>query len=55
MKTHLLAAIAAGGLLLAGTTSAQEKKIKRSELPPAVEKTVAAQSEGARSILFRLR
>jgi hypothetical protein len=25
----------------------QEKKIKRSELPPAVEKTVAAQSEGA--------
>ena len=47
MKTHLLAAIAAGGLLLAGTASAQEKKIKRSELPPAVEKTVAAQSEGA--------
>jgi len=47
MKTHLLAAIAAGGLLLAGTASAQEKKIKRSELPAAVEKTVAAQSEGA--------
>lgn len=47
MKTHLLAAIAAGGLLLAGAASAQEKKIKRSELPPAVEKTVAAQSEGA--------
>src|SRR6266403_1849721 len=27
--------------------SAQEKKIKRSDLPPAVEKTVAAQSVGA--------
>jgi hypothetical protein len=26
---------------------AQEKKIKREELPPAVEKTVAAQSQGA--------
>lgn len=47
MKTHLLAVIAAGGLLLAGTASAQEKRIKRSELPPAVEKTVTAQSEGA--------
>jgi hypothetical protein len=47
MKTNLLIAIAAGSLLLAGTTSAQEKKIKRSDLPPAVEKTVAAQSEGA--------
>ena len=47
MKTNLLVAIAAGGLLLVGTASAQEKKIKRSDLPPAVEKTVAAQSEGA--------
>ena len=47
MKTNLLVAIAAGGLLLAGTASAQEKKVKRSDLPPAVEKTVAAQSEGA--------
>jgi hypothetical protein len=47
MKTSLLVAIAAGGLLLAGTSSAQEKKIKRSDLPPAVEKTVAAQSTGA--------
>ena len=27
--------------------SAQEKKIKREQLPPAVEKTVAAESEGA--------
>jgi len=47
MKTNLFVAIAACGLLLAGTASAQEKKIKRSDLPPAVEKTVAAQSAGA--------
>lgn len=46
MKNYL-AAVAASALLLAGTASAQEKKIKRSELPPAVEKTVAAQSTGA--------
>jgi hypothetical protein len=47
MKVNLFVALAAGGLLLAGTASAQEKKIKRSDLPPAVEKTVAAQSVGA--------
>ena len=47
MKTNHLLALAAGGLLLVGTAAAQEKKIKRSDLPPAVEKTVAAQSEGA--------
>jgi hypothetical protein len=47
MKVNLFVAMAAAGLLLAGTASAQEKKIKRSDLPPAVEKTVAAQSEGA--------
>ncbi len=47
MKTNLLIAFAASGLLLAGASSAQEKKIKRSELPPAVEKTVAAESTGA--------
>jgi len=46
MKTNHLAALLASGLLLAGTASAQEKKIKRSDLPPAVEKTVAAQSAG---------
>ena len=35
--------------LVLGVTSAvgQEKKIKRSDLPPAVERTVAAQSQGA--------
>jgi hypothetical protein len=47
MKTSYLFVAAASGLLLAGSASAQEKKIKRSDLPPAVEKTVAAQSEGA--------
>jgi uncharacterized membrane protein YkoI len=47
MKTNYLAALAVGGLLLAGIATAQEKKIKRSELPPAVEKTVTAQSAGA--------
>jgi hypothetical protein len=47
MKANLFVSLAASGLLLAGIASAQEKKIRRSELPPAVEKTVAAQSEGA--------
>ncbi|HEY6267601.1 MAG TPA: hypothetical protein VIX11_04835 [Candidatus Acidoferrum sp.] len=47
MKVNLFVAMAASGLLLAGTSSAQEKKIKRSELPAAVEKTVAAESTGA--------
>ena len=47
MRVNFFVAIAASGLLLAGTVPAQEKKIKRSDLPPAVEKTVAAQSEGA--------
>src|SRR5260221_9161991 len=47
MKANLFVVLAASGLLLAGTSSAQEKKIKRSDLPPAVEKTVAAQSTGA--------
>jgi hypothetical protein len=47
MKANLFVALAASGLLLAGIASAQEKKIKRSDLPPAVEKTVAAESTGA--------
>src|SRR6266403_3028410 len=47
MKTSLLITIAVSELLLTGAASAQEKKIKRSDLPPAVEKTVAAQSAGA--------
>jgi hypothetical protein len=47
MKNKYFVVLAATGLLLAGITSAQEKKIKRSDLPPAVEKTVAEQSKGA--------
>jgi uncharacterized membrane protein YkoI len=47
MNTKRVVALVASGLLLAGTASAQEKKIKRSDLPPAVEKTVAVQSAGA--------
>ena len=47
MKNCCVAMLAAGLLLLAGNASAQEKKIKRSDLPPAVEKTVAVQSAGA--------
>jgi hypothetical protein len=47
MKVNLFVILAASGLLFAGTASAQERKIKRSDLPPAVEKTVAAQSTGA--------
>jgi len=45
-KTLLLAALVA---LLSGPPAiqAQEKKLKREELPPAVEKTVAEQSKGA--------
>jgi hypothetical protein len=38
--------IAVGVLCLSAACAAQEKKIKRSDLPPAVEKTVAAQSAG---------
>jgi len=47
MKRNYLFTFAAWGLLLAGVAFAQEKKIKRSDLPPAVEKTVVAQSGGA--------
>jgi hypothetical protein len=49
MKTSYFAAFAVTGLLIASSAVAQdtEKKIKRSDLPPAVEKTVAAQSQGA--------
>jgi hypothetical protein len=46
-------AIAIAAMLLgAGLAAAQEKKIKRSDLPPVVEKTVAAQSSGATILGF---
>src|SRR5580700_903188 len=47
MNKYIVAALAVSLLFLAGYASAREKKIKRSDLPPAVEKTVAAQSAGA--------
>jgi hypothetical protein len=34
-------------LVLAGAASGQERKIQRSELPPAVERAVVAESQGA--------
>ena len=42
----LLAALLTMGVLFA-LSQAQERKIKREQLPPAVEKTVARESEGA--------
>src|SRR5881398_2048169 len=45
LRTTNLAALAC--LFVAGVVSAQEKKFKRSDLPPAVEKTAAEVSKGA--------
>lgn len=49
MCAHKTAATLSALVLIAAisTARAQEKKIQRSELPPAVEKTVAEQSQGA--------
>jgi uncharacterized membrane protein YkoI len=44
MTVHKLTLIA---VALTTTTFAQEKKIQRADLPPAVEKTVVSQSQGA--------
>ncbi len=48
--------ITAGSLVIALATfsaaQAQEKKLKREQLPPAVEKTVAEQSKGATIVGF---
>lgn len=43
-----------GMLALTSNASAQEKKIQRADLPPAVEKTVAAQSQGATIIGYSM-
>jgi hypothetical protein len=45
MRISSFAVIAA--MSLATTVVAQERKIQRADLPPAVEKTVAAQTQGA--------
>ena len=46
-RKSAIAIVGAGVLCVLATVSAQEKQIKRSDLPPAVEKTVSAQSAGA--------
>jgi hypothetical protein len=47
MSIRRASIIIAVAILTATSAVAQEKKIRRSDLPPAVEKTVAAQSAGA--------
>jgi hypothetical protein len=47
MNIRRASIISAVAVLTATSAFAQEKKIMRSDLPPAVEKTVAAQSAGA--------
>jgi hypothetical protein len=47
MKTSHKICLLVGSLVLVGSAFAQEKKIKRSELPSAVEKSVVEQSKGA--------
>ena len=47
MKTNHRICLLVVSLVLVGSTFAQEKKIKRSELPAAVEKAVVEQSKGA--------
>lgn len=47
MSNKLLVAPLVLGLAALSTVHAQEKKIKREELPPAVEKTVAQESKEA--------
>jgi hypothetical protein len=44
---RIVAGVFVSTMLFAAIVTAQEKKIKRSDLPAAVEKTVAAQSRGA--------
>lgn len=47
MKTKHKICLVTASLVLVGSAFGQEKKIKRSELPTAVEKTVVEQSKGA--------
>jgi hypothetical protein len=47
VRGKLLLVSLAVGLASWSTAQGQERKIKRSDLPPAVEKTVAAESAGA--------
>jgi hypothetical protein len=47
MKTNHKVGLLVVSLVLVGSALAQERKIKRSDLPAAVEKTVVEQSKGA--------
>jgi hypothetical protein len=47
MNIRSISIVGMVGALMATSAIAQEKKIRRSDLPPAVEKTVTAQSSGA--------
>ena len=47
MRIRCLHILAASALTLTVTAFGQEKKVDRSKLPPAVEKTIQAQSQGA--------
>jgi len=47
MKTNQKICLLIASLVVVASAFAQEKKIKRSELPAAVEKTVVEQSKGA--------
>lgn len=46
-RNKLIIGALVAGMAALTTVHAQEKKIKRENLPPAVEKTVAAESQGA--------
>jgi hypothetical protein len=45
--THIVVCVFVSTMLFVAIGTAQEKKINRADLPAAVEKTVAAQSQGA--------
>jgi hypothetical protein len=47
LKVRLAVMLLITGSAVLTTAQAQERKIKREELPPAVEKTVSEQSQGA--------
>jgi uncharacterized membrane protein YkoI len=47
MRVSFLIRVSLFGLTMISVVSAQERKIKRADLPPAVQKTVSAQSRGA--------
>ena len=47
LRYTLMVALVASGVVMVAAVHAAETKIKRSDLPPAVEKTVAQHSKGA--------